>query len=105
MENQVKTELTPAVVEALFSKLESIEKNTLLASKNVLNLKEVEIITGYTEQTIRALMRKRQIPFYRPTGRIVFFDRQEVENWQRTGKVEARTDTDAEEILQRYINS
>lgn len=44
-----------------------------------------ETVTGYKASTIRSLCSRRQIPFDKPLGRVVF-SRKELEKWMRSGK-------------------
>lgn len=71
----------------ILSKLDAIERNTLLASKNVLTIDDVALLTGMSKSHIYKLTCSKQIPFYRPNGKLVYFDRQELENWLKQNRV------------------
>lgn len=73
--------------EIILSKLEAIERNSLLAAKNVLNIDDVAVLTGLSKSHIYKLTCSRQIPFYRPNGKQVYFDRQELEGWLKQNRV------------------
>lgn len=66
---------------ALTSKLENIEKITLLGAKNVLTLEDVALITGYSKGHIYRLTSEQGIPHYKPNGRNLFFKKDEIEDW------------------------
>lgn len=95
----------PITNEMLFEKMQQIEERFLKANKKVLNLRETAELTGFTIQHLRKLLSKRVIPFYQPTGKTIFFNREEVEAWLLSGKRESNEEVDAEEWLNNYINS
>lgn len=50
----------------IIEQLNRIEKNSLLAAKNVLTLEDVSIITKMRKSYLYKLTHKHEIPFYRP---------------------------------------
>ena len=87
--------------EIILSKLEAIERNTLLASKNVLTIDDVALLTGMSKSHIYKLTCSKQIPFYRPNGKLVYFDRQELEGWLKQNRV--NTTAEAEQAAITYV--
>lgn len=75
--------------------LQRIERLLLLSTKNVLNMAEVCQLTGYSQSHLYQLTSKRQIPFYRPEGKNLFFKKSDVEEWLLRNRV--NTITEAEE--------
>lgn len=67
--------------------LDRIEKNTLLAAKETLTIEDVAELTGLSKSHIYKLTASRGIPHYKPTGKMIYFDRKEVEGWMKRGKV------------------
>ena len=68
----------------LKDQLDRIESLTLLAAKNVLTVKDVALLTGRSEKSIRN--RLPEIPHYRgPMG--VCFDRATLESWMLAVKI------------------
>lgn len=77
------------------SQLDRIERNTLLAAKNVLQLSDVAIITGLSLSTLYRLTSRNEIPFYKPNGRKgIYFDRQEIEMWMKQDRQFTRQELD-----------
>lgn len=68
-------------------RLKNIEKMTVLAAKRMLSVKDVALLTGFAESYIRKLVEESRIPHYRPLGKMIFFDRDEVESFLRTNRV------------------
>ncbi|MBQ3813633.1 MAG: DNA-binding protein [Bacteroidales bacterium] len=68
----------------LKTRLDRIESLTLLAAKRVLSVKDVALLTGRSEKSIRN--RLPEIPHFRgPMG--ICFDRSTVENWMMQVKI------------------
>lgn len=82
------------------SKLEVIERLSLLAAKNVLTLDDVAMLTGYSRSHLYKLTSAREIPHYKHNGKQLFFDRAEVEQWLKQGKVS--TDAEIEQRAAGY---
>jgi len=68
-------------------RLEAIERYSLLAAKTVLTLNDVALLTGLSKSHLYKMTCQKQIPYYRPNGKQIYFDRGEVEAWMRQGKV------------------
>ena len=68
------------MTEELQKELEQI-KTLLLSKKNVLNIKELADYTGYSKSYIYKLTSRQAIPYFKPSGKAVFFDRMEIDTW------------------------
>ena len=64
----------------LQKELEQI-KTLLLSKKNVLNINELSHYTGYSKSYIYKLTSRNAIPYFKPSGKSVFFDRMEIDVW------------------------
>jgi len=85
--------------DALTAQLARIERNTLLSAKNVLTVNDFALLAGLSKRTVYRLTSTHQIPYYKPNGKDIYFNRAEVESWL----LQNRTATD-EEIRQRAVN-
>tara|TARA_B100001057_G_scaffold390716_1_gene398733 strand:+ start:205 stop:525 length:321 start_codon:yes stop_codon:yes gene_type:complete len=56
-------------------------KTLLLSKKNVLNLNELSEYTGYSKSYIYKLTSRQAIPYFKPSGKAIFFDRVEIDTW------------------------
>lgn len=74
--------------DIVLKKLETIERNTLLAAKNVLTIDDVSLLTGLSKQTLYKLTSSHKIPFYKPNSKLLYFKRSEVEEWQTCNRVQ-----------------
>ena len=67
--------------EKILERLDVIERNTLLASKKVLTIDDVALLTGISKSTLYKMTCKKLIPHHKPNTKLLFFDRKEVEEW------------------------
>lgn len=86
--------------DIVLKKLETIERNTLLAAKNVLTIDEVSLLTGLSKQTLYKLTSSHKIPFYKPNSKLLYFKRSEVEEWQTRNRVQPVDE--AQSAAQKY---
>lgn len=71
----------------ILQELAEIKRNTLLAAKNVLTLSDVALLTNLSEGYLYTLTSKKLISHYKPNGRLLYFDRSEVEEWQKRNRI------------------
>lgn len=76
----------------IIERLERIERNSLLAAKNVLSIDDVVLLTGLSKSYLYRLTCKKQIPYYKPNGKLAYFDRKEIETWMRQNRVDCVKD-------------
>lgn len=87
--------------DLILQRLETIERYSLLAAKNVLCIDDVCVLTGLSKSYIYKLVCKQQVPCYKPSGKNVYFDRKEIEDWMRRNRY--NTHTEAEQTAAAYI--
>ena len=59
----------------------------LLCQKNVLTFPEAARYTGFSRSYLYKLTSLEKIPFSKPVGKMIFFDRAELENWLLTNQI------------------
>jgi excisionase family DNA binding protein len=64
--------------------------------KNHLSFKEFCEYTGFSESFGYKLTSQRKIPFYQPTGRKIFFKREEVDAWLLRNRIKTSDELDIE---------
>ncbi len=62
-------------------------KEQNLLQKNLLTLGEIALYLGQSKSSIYKLTSKREIPFYSPGGKKLYFKRAEIDNWVYESKV------------------
>lgn len=70
--------------------------NAVLSNKTTLNIEEAAAFTGLTASYLYKLTSTQQIPHYKPRGKMLYFDRAELETWLKQGRVKTLDDIDNE---------
>ena len=69
-------------VESHDHRIEMLE-NILNAAKEVLTLEEAAAYLGISKSTLYKLTHQHEIPFYRPNGKLIYFEKAELLKWMR----------------------
>jgi excisionase family DNA binding protein len=72
--------------QAITARLDRIERLTLIGAKNVLDIEETALLTGFTTGHLYRLTSAKQIPHYKK-NRKLYFSKSEVEKWMLDRKV------------------
>ena len=74
-------------------------------SKPVLNLEEASIYLGISRSMLYKMTHAGKIDFYKPEGKLIFFEKESLLNWARKNKVKSDETTQAEaELKLRELN-
>lgn len=87
--------------EIIMKQLADIRSYSLLAAKNVLDIDDVVLLTGLSKSYVYKLTCKKEIPYYKPNGKLIYFDRQEVESWMKQNRVASVVE--AEQVASKYL--
>ena len=85
MTNQIVT------LQAVIDRID-ILTSAVLSNKQTLNIDEAAAFTGLANSYIYKLTSTQEIPHYKPRGKMLYFDRSELENWLRRGKVSSHAE-------------
>lgn len=85
-------------MEEIIKILKDIKQNTLLAAKNVLTIDDVSLLTGISKSALYKMTSKKQIPHYKPNSKLLFFDRKEIEDWEKQNRVYTQQETEQKAI-------
>ena len=84
-------------LEEIQNELQSLKKLVILHSKKkVLTLEELASYTGLSKSHIYKLTSAMAIPHYKPNGKNIYFNRDEVDNWLLQRKKTTRQDIEEE---------
>lgn len=89
------------IKEIVLKQLADIRKFSLLAAKNVLDVDDVVVLTGLSKGFVYKLTCRKEIPHYKPNGKLLYFDRQEIESWMKQNRV--NTIEEAEQTASKYL--
>lgn len=99
----LKSQRFNAMIQEIISRLETIESYSRLAAKNVLTMDEAAIIMGLRKTYLYKLVSAHKIPYYKPSGKQLYFDRKEIEDWMRQNRVPTNAETEQKAIA--YVAS
>ena len=77
-----------------------VADKTIFCTKEVLTSEEVARYMGVSRIYLYKLTMRREIPHYKPMGKICYFNRQEVEQWLQSNRV--ATDTELNNQANNY---
>lgn len=86
--------MTKEIRDYMEQRFNRLQIATLLAAKNVVDVEEAAMLTGYTVKGIYTLTSEKRIPHYKKNGKL-YFKKDELEAWMTENKV----------LTQREINS
>ncbi len=81
-----------AVLQERVNKLE----NLCYAAKEVLNLEEAAVFLGIAKSTLYKMTHLGQIPYFKPSGKLIFFEKSALLDWVRGAPVMTK-----EEIMEK----
>ena len=84
--------------EKILKQLDRIERNSLLAAKNVLCFDDVRLLLGVSGSHLYKMTSGRKLPFYRPNGKMLYFDRKEIEEWMKQNRVKTQQEIESEAV-------
>lgn len=65
----------------------TVLENILCAGKEVLTLEEAAVYMGISRSTLYKMTHKNVLPFYRPNGKLIYFEKSELLEWMRKNRV------------------
>lgn len=98
---QLMASIDEAIDEKVAKKMEAMRVSGYLLNKNVLGIDDVVVLTGLSKSHIYKLTSSRQLPCYKPNGKLMYFDKAEVEEWMRQNRV--ITNEEAKQKALTYI--
>ena len=85
-------------------RLKNIEA-LLLSQKTVFNFEELAVYTGLSKSYLYKLTSIGQIPHYKPNGKIIFFDKKEIDTWLLRNRVKTAGEIEGEANTHVTLNS
>ena len=86
-------------IRAALDELKSELTKSNLLQKEVLSLSEASQVTGISKSDLYKRTSNRSIPFYRPSGKLIYFRRTEIETWLTQDRIAS-----VQEIESRALN-
>lgn len=77
-----------------------ITANTIFTTKEVLTSDEVARYMGISKSYLYKLTMRKEIPHYKPMGKMCYYNRKEIEQWLQTNR--CATDAEIQERANLY---
>ena len=85
MEQVINTETILLKMEAQNNRIKVLE-HLMFESKDVLTLEEAALYMGISKSSLYKLTHQHEIPFYRPNGKLIYFEKAEILEWMRKNR-------------------
>ncbi|MCD1118100.1 helix-turn-helix transcriptional regulator [Chryseobacterium turcicum] len=83
--------------EIILHKLNRIEKH-IFSLKPILNVEELAEYTGFKKSYIYKLVHSNSLPFSKPNGKILFFDKSKIDEWLLSNSSKSNIEIEQEAI-------
>lgn len=101
MNKNIDIETLLLKVEANEHRIEVLE-STLSASKEVMTLEEASIFMGISKSSLYKMTHKHELPFFRPNGKLIYFEKSELLKWMRQNRCMSEAETN--EVAAQKLN-
>lgn len=88
--------------ELILLKLDRIEKH-IFGLKTILNVDELSEYTGFKKSYIYKLVHQNLIPFSKPNGKVLFFEKVKIDHWLLQNSSSSKSEIEAVAIL--HVNT
>lgn len=78
-------------------------RNLMLMNKEMMNIDDVSLYTGYEKSYLYKLTSEAKIPHSKPGGKNIFFQKKEIDEWLKRNSVKTRYQI--EEEANQVINN
>lgn len=82
--------------ERILSELQEIRKLKLLESKQALTLEDASLLSGLSKSHLYKEVWKKKIPYYKPNGKLLYFDKDELTKWLLSHRVKTVDELETE---------
>ncbi len=94
---QKDTQMTKLIAD-LQKRVETLE-DMLEAGKEVLTVEEAAKFMGMARSSLYKMTSDQTIPFYRPNGKMIFFEKSDILSWIRKNRVSSREEIEEDARL------
>lgn len=79
---------------------DEVVKRTLYCSKLILTTEEAAAYLGLSKSYLYKMMMEQRVPYYKPMGKMCYFDRRELEEWLHSNR--SATEAEISQRAQSY---
>ena len=80
MIKEIDTETILLKMESQNNRIKVLE-HILFDAKDVLTLEEAALFMGISKSSLYKMTHKHELPFYRPNGKLIYFEKSELVKW------------------------
>lgn len=80
MMKEIDTETILLKQESQNNRIKTLE-HLLFDAKDVLTLEEAALFMGISKSSLYKMTHKHELPFYRPNGKLIYFEKSELVKW------------------------
>ena len=88
--------------DVILKKLNQLEILIVSTAKQILTVEDLINYTSFSRSYIYKLVHKNVIPYSKPNGKTLFFQKKEIDNWLLQNKSKPQSQIDKEAI--NYVN-
>ena len=85
MIKEIDTETILLKLESQNNRIKVLE-HILFDAKDVLTLEEAALFMGISKSSLYKMTHKHELPFYRPNGKLIYFEKSELVKWMRQNR-------------------
>ena len=85
MIKEIDTETILLKMESQNNRIKVLE-HILFDAKDVLTLEEAALFMGISKSSLYKMTHKHELPFYRPNGKLIYFEKSELVKWIRQNR-------------------
>ena len=85
MEKSIDIETIALKMESQNNRIKVLE-HILFDAKDVLTLEEAALFMGISKSSLYKMTHKHELPFYRPNGKLIYFEKSELVKWMRQNR-------------------
>lgn len=71
----------------------AVLENLMKDSKQVLTLEEAALYMGISKSSLYKMTHKHELPFFRPNGKLIYFEKAELLRWMRQNRTMSEAET------------
>lgn len=99
LENGLEQVMNNKDLDALADTVKSMEERK--EEKRVLTFKEATAYLGISDSLLYKLTSTKEVPHYKPRGKMLYFDRTELDEWLKQRPIRTRKETEA--VANAYV--
>lgn len=90
-------------LQQIYERQQKIER-MILSQKHVLTFEEAASYGGLSKSHLYKLTMNKSLPFYRPRGKMIYFDKDELDNWLLQNPITTNDELESQASTYVHLN-